>query len=143
MADGGQLTEYTGPFAWAVPLAISIAGGIAGALNLRGRVAGLEARLSAMEELASKEVTARAALRDEVLAKLRELGAEIRKDLADRPPDSMSLPGLQGLVDNRVQAAVTAAMADANEKYFDRLISLGDRVSEITGTVKAMVGRGR
>lgn len=139
MADS-SITEYSGPFAWAVPLAISIAGGIAGALNVRGRLVGLEARVTAMEALIKSDGEARVVLRDEVLAKMKELASEIRKDVPDHPPDSLLLPQLHGIVDGRVAAAVSSAMAEANEKHLERIMDIRDRVSEITGQLKGILG---
>ena len=143
MTDGSGPMEYTGPYAWVITLAVSVATGVASALGVNRRVTKLEERVSALEEAKKAGGLSVESVRDEVLSKLRELGEELRRDIADRAPDSLNLPGLHGLLDSKIQAAVSAAVAVANEKHLDRLMELRDRISEITGTVKGIVGGGR
>jgi hypothetical protein len=138
MADGGQITEYSGPLQWIVSIGVAVGTGLATVLRVTGRVAALETRVAALEESQKRDLGARDALKDEILDKLRESLAEFRVEVSARAADSVSFPGLTGMVESKV----TAAIATANEKHNDRLMLLSDRISSLTGELRGIVTGG-
>jgi len=142
MADSGQITEYSGPLQWVVSIGVAVGTGLATVLRVTSRVSALEARVAALEDVQKRDGAARDALKDEILDKLRESLADLRGEITSRAADSVSFPGLTGMVESKV----TAAIATANEKHNDRLMLLSDRISTLTGELRGIVtgsGRGR
>lgn len=147
MADQGEgaLAQYGGFIGLVGGVAAAVAGGIAGALNFRSRLAATEARVSALEEQAAKRDAKDASIRDEARSGIRELGDEVRKSLAgvavERDPSSVNI---RGLVEAVALPVVNAAVAQHSEKIegvVEKLDVLRERVSDIAGFVRGLGSR--
>lgn len=147
MADQGEgaLAQYGGFIGLVGGVAAAVAGGIAGALNFRSRLAATEARVSVLEEQAAKRAATDAAIRDEARSGIRELGDEVKKSLAsaavERDPSSVNI---RGLVEAVALPAVNAALAPHVSKIDgldEKIDTLRERVSEISGYVRGFASR--
>jgi hypothetical protein len=148
MADQGEgaLAQYGGFVGLVGGIAAAVAGGIAGALNFRSRLAATEARISVLEDQATKRDAKDASIRDEARSGIRELGDEVRKSLAsaavDRDPTSVNI---RGLVEAIAGPAVSAALVphiSKIDKLDEKIDTLRERVSDINGYVRGVIARG-
>lgn len=152
MADSSdQLVPGSGAVQWVIQMGIAVAVGVGSALGLSRRLAKLEDRVTELETAKTGST-----LRDELVAKVKEIAAdkakeiaaeirreieELRRELTERPAETLSST-VQGLVDARIGVAVTKAVAEASEKHLERLMALSDRVSSISGEIKSALTSG-
>ena len=146
MADQeGALAQYGGLVGLVGGVAAAVAGGIAGALSFRARLAATEARISVLEEQATKRDAKDASIRGEARSGIRELGDEVRKSLAgaavERDPSSVNIRGLIEAVAIPAVNSALAAHVEKIEGVVEKIDVLRERVSEINGYVRGFIAR--